>query len=194
MGNAISHTQTTAGFTDADLAQRLKELRAEQKWSLDQLAEKSGVSRGTLSRLEKGEVSPTANVLGKLCAAYGLTMSRLIAMVETQFKAHIPVLDQKVWYDSDYSFKRKLVSPPSAQLSAEVIECELISGAEISYDKSPKLGLEHHLIMRAGELQVTIEGKEYHLLEGDCLRYRLSGSSKFRARGDTNSNYTLVII
>ena len=194
MGNTLPRTQEPTGFTDADLAQRLKDLRSEQKWSLDQLAEKSGVSRGTLSRLEKGEVSPTANVLGKLCAAYGLTMSRLIATVEVQFKAHIPLQEQKSWYDSDYSFKRKSVSPPSSHLSAEVIECELISGAEVSYDKSPKLGLEHHLIMQAGELQVTIEDKCYILHDGDCLRYRLSGASMFKARGDTNTKYTLIII
>ena len=36
------------------------------------------VSRASLSRLENAEVSPTASVLGRLCAAYGLTMSRLM--------------------------------------------------------------------------------------------------------------------
>jgi transcriptional regulator with XRE-family HTH domain len=70
---------------DQLIAQRLKLLRAERGWSLDELAKRSNVSRATLSRLENAEVSPTASVLGKICAAYGLTMSRLMYMVEDNF-------------------------------------------------------------------------------------------------------------
>ena len=59
--------ETEAG--NARLAQRLRELRHERGWSLDELAARSGVSRATLSRLENNEVSPTAAVLGRLCPA-----------------------------------------------------------------------------------------------------------------------------
>ena len=67
---------------DERLAARLAELRAQHDWSLDDLAERSGVSRSTLSRLERGEVSPTASLLGRLCSAYGWTASRLLEMCE----------------------------------------------------------------------------------------------------------------
>jgi len=70
---------------DQRIAHRLKELRTERGWSLDALAKRANVSRATLSRLEKAEVSGTANVLGKLCAAHGLTMSRLMRMAEDDF-------------------------------------------------------------------------------------------------------------
>jgi transcriptional regulator with XRE-family HTH domain len=63
---------------DRRIAQRLRSLRAGRGWSLDELAGRSKVSRATLSRLENAEVSATASVLGKLCAAYDLTMSRLM--------------------------------------------------------------------------------------------------------------------
>src|SRR6266567_6009861 len=58
------------------IAQRLKSLRAERGWSLDELVRRSNVSRATLSRLENAEVSPTTSMLGKLCAAYGLTIRK----------------------------------------------------------------------------------------------------------------------
>jgi transcriptional regulator with XRE-family HTH domain len=38
--------------TDRRLAERLRALRGERGWSLDELARRSGVSRATLSRLE----------------------------------------------------------------------------------------------------------------------------------------------
>src|SRR2546423_15346101 len=83
---------------DARLAQRLRQLRLERRWSLDQLAARSGVSRATLSRLENNEVSPTAAVLGRLCPAFGLTMSRLLAQVEMPV-ALVRQPAQPVWTD-----------------------------------------------------------------------------------------------
>ena len=98
------------------LSRRLAQLRAERGLTLDQLASASGVSRAALSRLEKAEVSPTAEVLGKLCTAYGLTMSRLLAMVEDSVTPLVPRDAQAVWQDA--GFTRRMVSPGSASLRA----------------------------------------------------------------------------
>ena len=67
---------------DRRLAVRLQRLRTQRGWTLHDLSSRSGVSRATLSRLERGETSPTASLLNRLCAAHGLSMSRLLAEVE----------------------------------------------------------------------------------------------------------------
>jgi transcriptional regulator with XRE-family HTH domain len=54
---------------DLRLAERLRALRRARRWSLDELSALSGVSRASLSRIENGDVSPTASVLGRLAAA-----------------------------------------------------------------------------------------------------------------------------
>ena len=100
---------------DMRIASRLKGLRQERGWSLDELAGRAGVSRATLSRLENAEVSPTASVLGRLCAAYGLTMSRLMLMVEDDFAPLVPESAQPVWVDASAGFRRRSVSPPAAR-------------------------------------------------------------------------------
>src|SRR5499426_726954 len=120
---------------DQRIAQRLRGLRAERNWSLDELASRCNVSRATLSRLENAEVSPTASVLGKLCAAYGLTMSRLMRMVEDDFAPLIGRTAQPVWADPKIGFRRRSVSPPAPTLAGEVLECELGPGTRIAYDQ-----------------------------------------------------------
>ncbi|HSP25771.1 MAG TPA: XRE family transcriptional regulator, partial [Saliniramus sp.] len=165
--------ERAASETDQRLAQRLRGLRAEHGWSLDALAEKSAVSRATLSRLENGDVSPTANVLGKLCAAYGLTMSRLMRMVEEDFAPLVRRSEQMVWSDASVGFHRRSVSPPAQPLAGEALECVLDPGARINYDVPPRPGLEHHLILLEGRLGVTLDGRRHDLLPGDCLRYQL---------------------
>ena len=176
------------------LANHLKSLRLNRDWSLDQLAARSGVSRATLSRLENAGVSPTAEVLGKLCAAYGVTMSRLLAMVEDGFSPLVRRDGQSVWVDDASGFTRRVVSPPADPLAAEVLECELRADTYLSYDAPPVPGLEHHLVVLEGELEVTIEGEAHWLKTGDCLRYQLFGASEFRTAPGKPARYILVLI
>jgi transcriptional regulator with XRE-family HTH domain len=179
---------------DQLIAQRLKALRAERGWSLDELAKRCNVSRATLSRLENAEVSPTASVLGKICAAYSLTMSRLMYMVEDNFVPLIRRDSQSVWTDQTIGFRRRSVSPPAQALAAEALECELEPGTRITYDRSPRPGLEHHLILLEGQLEVSVNGQTYDLRPGDCLRYQLFGPSAFVTPEQCAAKYVLFIL
>jgi transcriptional regulator with XRE-family HTH domain len=180
--------------TDRRIAQRLKSLRAERGWSLDQLAKMCGVSRATLSRLENADVSPTAVVLGKLCSTYGLTMSRLMRMVEDDFVPFVARADQPVWTDPVAGFRRRSVSPPAHALAGELLECELDPATRIRYDSSPRPGLEHHLHLVEGQLGVTAGEHTWQLNPGDCLRYQLSGASAFATPAQSGARYFLFIV
>jgi transcriptional regulator with XRE-family HTH domain len=179
---------------DLRIAARLRELRSARGWPLDELARRSGVSRATLSRLENAEVSATATALGKLCAAYGLTVSRLMVMAEGAFAPRVPRGDQLLWRDPETGFERRSVSPPAGGLAGEVVECRLPPGVSISYERPPRAGLEHHLVMKEGALELTVEGHRHALEAGDCLRYQLFGASRFETRAETGAHYLLFIV
>lgn len=179
---------------DRRIAARLKELRGERGWSLDELARRSGVSRATLSRLENAGVSPTASVLGRLCAAFGLTMSRLMHMVEDDFEPLLRSHAQPLWTDPESGFRRRSVSPPARSLAGEAIEGALPPGARIVYDEPPRSGLEHHLVMIEGRLAVTLDGNRHDLAAGDCLRYQLTGPSAFATPADSPARYLVFIV
>lgn len=190
----MKDTHSDATPIDWRLAQHLKSLRVERGWSLDELARRSNVSRASLSRLENAEVSPTASVLGKLCATYGLTMSRLMHMVENDFVPLVHRSEQSVWTDHTTGFRRRSVSPPAQTLTAEVLECELEPGTYITYDHPPRPGLEHHLVMIEGQLKVSVDGQSYELQPGDCLRYQLFGPSAFTTSEQCSARYILFIL
>ena len=146
-------TQEVTPSLDLRLARRLRDLRAERGWSLDDLAARSNVSRATLSRLENGEVSPTTAVLSRLCSAHGMTLSRLVHMAEAGFDP-----------------------------------------LRIDYEASPRPGLEHHLVMLEGRLELTVEGVRHDLREGDCLRYLLTGPSSFHTQTGESARYLLFMV
>ena len=64
------------------LAARLKQEREARGWALADLAQRSGVSRAMISRIERAEASPTALLLARLAAAFGMPLSVLLARVE----------------------------------------------------------------------------------------------------------------
>jgi transcriptional regulator with XRE-family HTH domain len=179
---------------DTQIAARLRALRAERNWSLEELAKRSGVSRATLSRLENAEVSPTASVLGRLCAAYGMAMSRLMRMVEEDFEPVIRREAQWIWRDQAVAFERRSVSPPNAALAGEVIECSLGPGTHISYPQPSKPGLEHHLVMLEGRLRLTVGAAVHDVEAGDCLRYMLHGATEFATPDDVGARYILFMV
>jgi transcriptional regulator with XRE-family HTH domain len=165
-----------------------------REWTLDDLADRAGVSRATLSRIEKGEVSPTTEVLSRIAAAHGLAMSRLLMMVEEGVVAHVPLDAQPLWLDGETGFSRRMVSPPHPALSAEILECRLAPGAQVHYDLGPALGKEHHLVLLDGGLTMDIGGTTHRLAVGDCLRYRLEGPNTFRADPEQGVRYLLVLV
>jgi transcriptional regulator with XRE-family HTH domain len=189
----MENSATVVTDLDTRLAARLASLRAERGWSLDALAERSGISRTTLSRLERGETSPTASLLGRLCTAYGRTMSRLIAETEAEAPQFVRAADQATWVDPETGFRRRGVSPPAAGLDAELVEAVLPAGAEISYAAPAVQGLEQHIWMLGGTLALTVDGNAHRLEPGDCLRFRLFGPTRFAAPGPGDAHYALVV-
>lgn len=176
------------------IAQRLARLRAESGWSLDALAERTGISRATLSRLERSELSPTAGMLGKLCTVYGWTLSRLMVEAETQPPNLVPVAEQPEWKDPESGYRRRAVSPPAPGLRGELVEVHMPAGASVSFDASPVAGLEHHLWMLEGSLTLEVEGSVFALRAGDCLRYVLAGPTRFQGTGKREARYVVAIV
>lgn len=180
------------GNLDQRLARRFASLRSAQNWSLDELAQKTGVSRTTLSRLERAETSPTAELLGRLCSAYCLTMSRLLAEVESAGTAALSAQQQLCWRDAASGFVRRAVSPPAQGFQSELVEGYLPAGAQVRYEAPPIHGLEQHLWLLEGRLKLTLE-HSYQLEAGDSLRMRLFGASSFEANGEQAARYVLAI-
>jgi transcriptional regulator with XRE-family HTH domain len=186
--------EATTASIDGRIADRLKNLRLGRGWSLDELAGHSGVSRATLSRLENSAISPTTGMLSKLCAAYGMTMSRLMQMAEGDFVPLVRRTAQTVWTDTELGFKRRIVSPPARTLAGEVIEGELAPGTRVGYDHVPKPGLEHHLLLLEGQLEIAVGGQSYDLKPGDCLRYQLFGPTAFATPRKTSARYLIFMV
>jgi transcriptional regulator with XRE-family HTH domain len=74
------------------LGKRIKTQREECGFSLNALAETTGISKGYLSQLERGEASnPSVEVLRKIAAGLGVSVSRLLGEEEATDAAALPL-------------------------------------------------------------------------------------------------------
>ena len=60
-----------------DLGARVRELRKERDWTLEPAANRAGLARSTLSKIENGQMSPTYEALKKLATGLGISIPQL---------------------------------------------------------------------------------------------------------------------
>src|SRR6476469_9575560 len=152
------------------LAQRLRLERDSRGWSLADLAERSGVSKATISKIERAEVSPTAVVLVRLASAFDLTLAGLMLRAEGEGRRLSRAADQPVWRDPETGYRRKQIfSRPDHPL--EIVQVELPQRKRVVLPASSYAHIRQAIWVQKGKL-VIIEGGERHVLSpGDCLGF-----------------------
>jgi len=181
-----------AEASDLALAARLEALRRERGLSLDEAARLTGLSRATISRIERGETSPTASALGRLCGAYGLTMSRLMAAVEETSPRLLRGAEAAQWRDPESGYRRTLIAPPNVDYATELALGELPAGVEIHYDGRQAPGREQFFYLLEGALSLDVDGETYVLAPGDCLRHRGVDATRIGNPGDVPARYLII--
>jgi transcriptional regulator with XRE-family HTH domain len=158
--------------------ERLRALRQARGWPIARLASTSGVSRAMISKVERGESSPTAVVLGKLSAALELSISELLDD-QAEADSHAADgtsgedatgLDTAVaarprggtvrraaaipqWRDPGTGYLRRQISPP--RFPAAVTEVVLPAGARVPYPAGAYAFIDQLVWVLAGQLTLT---------------------------------------
>jgi transcriptional regulator with XRE-family HTH domain len=178
---------------DSTIAARIRGERAVRRWSLDDLAERAGVSKAMISKIERGEASPTAALLGRLSGAFGLTLSAMLA--EPEAPAHGPIrrADQPTWRDPATGYIRRQVAAP-ARFPVEMIEVSLPAGASVSFPAASYSFISQIVWVLTGRL-TFVEGETTHALgPGDSLELGPPADCAFRNDGTAACSYLVVIL
>ncbi|WP_459711452.1 helix-turn-helix domain-containing protein [Paraburkholderia sp. 2C] len=184
--------RVTSDPTDA-IATRIKIEREARKWALSELAERSGVSKAMISKIERGEASPTATVLGRLSGAFGLQLSALLALSEQAGLRVSRTASQPVWQDPETGYTRRVLSPLNGSV-LELVEIKLPAHVRISYPPSA-FAFQHQQIWVTSGTLVFEEGEVTHTLDaGDCLQLGPPAQCSFVNPTDETCVYVLGLV
>jgi transcriptional regulator with XRE-family HTH domain len=185
-----SHDQSTS--FDRSLGERVRTERELRGWSLSDLASHSGVSRAMIHKIERGDSSPTASLLGKLCGAFSLTVSALIARAEAGSQRLSRFADQPVWTDPETGYVRRHVSPVSGS-PFDIVAIDLPAGARVAYPSASFVFLRQCIWVIDGEL-TFVEGDMVHDLQaGDCLLLGPAADCEFRNDSTRTCRYVVTL-
>jgi transcriptional regulator with XRE-family HTH domain len=176
---------------DARIAARIALERESRAWTVAELAARSGVSRAMISKIEKGEVRPTASLLGRLAAAFQTPLSLLLASVEDGTARVSPHAVQTVWKDPDTGYIRRALSPPSDR----VLQLTLIDLPPRRRVAFPPAVFAHQQIwVLEGRLTFHEGSATTELRSGDCLSMGEPSHCVFENKSSRRCQYLLALV
>jgi len=178
------------------IAERVRTLRGARGFTLDALAEASGVSRSMISLIERGQSSPTASVLDKLAAGLDVTLAALFedAMDGAPPSPLARQADQPVWQDPASGYVRRNLSPPGQAPALQLVEVSFPAGKRVAYDSAARDADIHQQVwLIAGVMELTVGDAVFRLQPGDCLAMRLDRPIVYRNPGRTAARYLVAL-
>ena len=173
------------------LGERVRGLRRERGWTLELLAERSGVSRAMISKLERGEKNPTLVVAAKVAEGLGVSLSRLVGLEESREVVVVSRERRMIMRDPVTGFERQLLSPSFGGL--EFIRNVVPEGSTSGEFPPHGRGVEEYVVVEKGSLRAVLGGEEYVLEEGDAAYFEADVAHRFDNAGEGECSYYLVI-
>lgn len=174
------------------IARRVRASRRAKGWTLDDLAQRSGVSKAMLSKIERCTASPTAALLGKISGALGMTMSALLAAASQTGARLVRADAQPVWQDPGTGYLRRQVSPLS-DLPMHLVEVRLPPSASVAFPASAYEFIRQVVWVLGGRLEFREADIVHTLGAGDCLELGDPSDCEFRNAGRAECRYLVVV-
>jgi transcriptional regulator with XRE-family HTH domain len=183
---------TLVDDTETSIARRIRLERDARNWSLAELAEKSGVAKASISKIERGEMSPSAGILARLAAAFDLTLAGLLLKAETEKGRLYRAAEQQIWRDPATGYvRRQIFGRPDHPL--EVVRVELPPGKSVSFPSWSYTHLRHVVWVQSGKLTLSEGGARNVLSAGDSLGFGPPSDVTYANDGDSPCIYTVAL-
>lgn len=168
-------------IADLWLGQHLRGLRKMHDLSLEQLAERCGLSVGALSQIERGITSPTMRSLRRLSEVFNVPMSQLfhegdLPPVE-ELGRIVRAQGRRVLSLNTSGVQKELLTP-AANGALEIYLVTISPGGSSGPELYTHKGEEGGYVM-SGEMLLEIESREFHLKTGDSFRFKSQTPHRF---------------
>lgn len=177
------------------LGQRIKDLRARTKLTLEELARRSGVSRSMLSTIERGEKSPTLPIIVRIASGFGVSLSKLLgAEPDCASVSVIRAGEHLAFRDPESGFERLVLSPEHLDNGVEFVRHRLPPGRSTGVLPPYAAPTEKYLVVTEGQLTAYVDDRPHVLRAGDSMYFEVKSPYRFvNDDGRTACTYFMVI-
>ena len=159
------------------VAGTLRALRADRGWSLDQLAARSGVSKGVLVALEQGRSNPNLATLARISDAFGVPVTQLVDVGgEPAVRISSPDASRVLWRGPSGG-TGTIIGATDPPWAVELWRWEVMPGEEFGGDAHAPATRE----------MVWVEA-------GQCARFAASRPHRYSNDGPEPARFTMVVV
>lgn len=172
---------------------RVKELRLRKGWTLEELAQRSGLTKSYLSKIERGRSTPSIATALKLAEAFQIEVGRLFGALEAQEEfVLVKRSDRKAFGESgDSGSHYESLSPGLLRggLEAFVVRPPRQIGSRRPVEhKGQEL-----LFVLQGHVCVELPSTTIEMEKGDCLQFFAGIPHLLRTVGEQSAEVLIVV-
>lgn len=154
----------------AAIAHHTRRLRGERQWSLDQLAARSGVSKGMLVQIEQSRTNPSIGTLCRVADAFGVTLAELVELTDGGAVRIVdPTEVVRLWEGMKGSSGDLLVGTDRNE-HVELWRWQLAAGD--SHDSEGHVeGTRELISVLSGTLTLDVDGESHQVVAGGAVLF-----------------------
>ncbi|MFJ8854841.1 helix-turn-helix domain-containing protein [Streptomyces sp. NPDC102437] len=183
MANDECAPDTSESSAGEGIGRFLRRERLERGFTLEKLAEKTGLSRSYLSNVERDVNSPTINTLRTIVDALGTTLSRLFHTIERERRVLTRPEERVELTRAGVEGVTYTLLNPKHGGKLEMMMLEVAPGASSGTNPHTHGGEEVGLLL-SGELDYWVDGVHHRLQPGDCVSFDSSLPHRYSNPGN----------
>ncbi|GAA2625621.1 XRE family transcriptional regulator [Dactylosporangium fulvum] len=186
-------TATPEQAAQEAIARHVKLLRQGRRWSLDELASRSGVSKGMLVQIEGARTNPSIGTLCRIAESFGVSIGRLLEATAEPTVRIVAADEPPVLWRGAAGGTGRLLRGVNDPAFVEVWEWRIAPGEDHdSGDHTPRT--REIIQIRRGTLIVTVDGTDHTVQQGETIDFRADRPHSYRNPGDVEAVLTMVVV
>lgn len=166
--------------------------RQARQWTLDQLAEHSGVSRRMLVNVEQGTANPSVTTLLRLSDALGIGLQALVAVPQTKPVKVVRAGDAPTLWTGEGGGRGLLLAGTTPPDILELWDWRLAPGDR--HDSEPHVrGTKEVLQVREGTVSVTVGDQTEELEVDDAISFASDVPHSYANESTEAARFSLTV-
>jgi transcriptional regulator with XRE-family HTH domain len=177
----------------ASIAGQVRGLRQGRGWSLDELASRSGVSKGMVVQIEGARTNPSIGTLCRIAEAFGVSIGRLIEATAEPVVRVIGADEVPTLWHGSAGGRAHLLRGVNDPAFVELWRWRLMPGEHQSADDHTP-GTRELMHVHTGQLTVRVDQTPYLVRAAETIDFRADRPHEYRNDGTETVDLTMVVV
>jgi transcriptional regulator with XRE-family HTH domain len=182
-----------AEATAAAVARNTRRLRTAKGWSLDQLAARSGVSKGMLVHLEQARTNPSLGTLCKVSETLGVSLAALVELHESPTVQVVPPGETVRLWSGEAGSAGDLLAGSDERDHVELWHWTIAAGDGLSSEAHMD-GTRELLHVLDGTLTLEVDGEPHPVRAGGAAVFQADRPHSYRNEHKRTVRFVMVVL